>query len=202
MVCVARRALWVMGGGAAVVRARACVCLFWQVRLVEKPRGGFRAVPQDVMEEFTKAVGLGLVEMGGYFVDGIEPRSWAPYGKYTRGGALRKYSPGWLQRALWAVGHHHRVHGLESPVWTSRGSRGMKCYDEYMCAQQRLATNSRLHVATAMVDEKWQEIRPLLDLEKRRDKSNVQIYDLRGVELPTGQRVGPSASPPTSILDA
>ena len=39
---------------------------------------------------------------------------------------------------------------------------------ELLLAQQRLALVSRLHVATAMVDEKWQEIRPLLDLSKRR----------------------------------
>ena len=78
-----------------------------QVRLVEEPRGGFKAVPQDVMEEFTKAVGLGTVEMGGYYVDGREPVIFVAYGKYVVGGKLRKYTPGWLQRTLWAVGHHH-----------------------------------------------------------------------------------------------
>ena len=45
----------------------------------------------------------------------------------------------------------------------------MKCFGEYARAQQLLAEYARLLVATAMVDEKWKEIRPLLDMENRRD---------------------------------
>ena len=140
------------------------------IRLVEPPEGGeFEAVPQGVMESFVKSVGLGHVEQGGYF-DGDDAPHWhVPYGKYAPGGGLKGYTPGWLQRALWAVELHHRVHSLVSPVWEGRSAAGMKCFDEYARAQQLLAEYARLHVATAMVDEKWKKIRPLLEMENRRD---------------------------------
>ena len=115
------------------------------------------------MKTFISQVGKGHVEKGGYVSGGRMPEYHVPYGKYREDGKLALYSPGWLQQTCWAIGHHHRMYDLESPVWEGKGSAGMKCFNVYERAQQRLAEEPRRHVAMAMTDERWSRLRATLD---------------------------------------
>ena len=97
---------------------------------------------------------------------------------------LSAYSATWLQATLWAVGHHHRLHGLQSPVWEGVGRSGDRCYDAYAKARKRLGER-RAHLAKAVPDELWKEMQPLLDMDCARD---LRFYGMACQENALGSR--------------